>query len=90
MNNLRSLRYSPKCTFQRFVAFLWKDGTENEESEGKKILTINPRVFLAIKPSLEPLIQSENNYMNKCIKLRPLSPLVPIFSKCLRMYRRTL
>ena len=26
-NNLKSLRYSRKCTFQTFVAFLRKDGT---------------------------------------------------------------
>lgn len=31
-NNLRSLRYSQKCTFQHFVAFLRKDGTEDEEN----------------------------------------------------------
>lgn len=31
VNNLRRLRYSQKCTFQSFVAFLRKDGTKNEE-----------------------------------------------------------
>lgn len=31
MNNSKFWRYSPKCTFQSFVAFLRKDGTNNEE-----------------------------------------------------------
>lgn len=52
MNNLRSFGVIHRnALFKRFVAFLRKDGTKNEENlkEEKKTLTINSRVFLAIK-----------------------------------------
>lgn len=52
MNNLRSFGVIHRnALFKRFVAFLRKDGTKNEENlkEKKKTLTINSRVFLAIK-----------------------------------------
>lgn len=49
-------RYSQKCTFKSFVAFLRKDGTKMKRKPegGKKTLTINSRVFLAIKPLTQP------------------------------------
>lgn len=73
---------------KNFVAFLRKDGTKKwrenlKEIKKKKTLTINSRVFLAIKSLTQPwAFESEwNNYMNKCIKLRPLS-LLTVFQSC--------
>lgn len=76
-----------KMHFSKFCG-IFKEGWYKKRRENLKeikTLTINSRVFLAIKSLTQPwAFESEwNNYMNKCIKLRPLS-LLTVFSHYLQ------